>query len=113
MGHMNILERYESPDGHLTLLVTEEAGDITIGFDDYPWHTHADLLAAEYGLSESEAVRTFVDQILRGEAVIAILSIQGVMCEVWITTDPTGEIPDVESEEQITFRRWGGKVSDA
>ena len=110
---MKIIERYESPDGQLTLLVTEDDGDIAIGFDSYPWHTHADLLAAEYGLSESEAVRNFVDEILRSEAIIALSSTQGSVKDVWVTTDPTGEIRCVESEEQLTFRRWDGKVYDA
>ena len=43
---MAIVERYTSPDKSMVLLVDSTAGDWTIGFDGYPWHTHGDILDA-------------------------------------------------------------------
>ena len=38
--------RHVSPDGTLILLaVWDEEGEVTIGFEGFPWHTHGDILA--------------------------------------------------------------------
>src|SRR5436190_18117200 len=39
-------EEHRTPDGALTLVVSHEDDDITIGFDGFQWHTHGDVLAA-------------------------------------------------------------------
>jgi hypothetical protein len=44
------LEKYESPDGLLRLLVDREGDDVMVGFEGFPWHTHADLLTPAYAL---------------------------------------------------------------
>ncbi len=46
-------EEYLSPDGCLRLVVIRETGDITLGFEGFPWHTHGDVLAAQYELAGS------------------------------------------------------------
>ena len=44
---------YDSPDGSLRFLVgTEDDGDVSLGFDGFAWHTHADILAAVAGIPE-------------------------------------------------------------
>ncbi len=44
-------EEHRTPDGALTLVVSHEDDDITIGFDGFQWHTHGDVLAATYQLA--------------------------------------------------------------
>src|SRR5438046_1455790 len=40
---MTIIEEHQSPDGLLRLIVQrDDDGDIAIGFEGYPWHTHGD-----------------------------------------------------------------------
>jgi hypothetical protein len=46
----DILEEHRSPDGLLRFIVTrDEQGDISLGFDGFVWHTHADVLARRLG----------------------------------------------------------------
>lgn len=55
---LEVIERYESPDGALTFLVGRTVdGDYCLGFDGYSAHTHADILASLSGLPEREAIR--------------------------------------------------------
>jgi hypothetical protein len=49
-------EEHRSPDGSLTLVVSREDGDVTIGFLGYPWHTHGDLLAEKFPIGEAEGL---------------------------------------------------------
>jgi hypothetical protein len=66
---LQLLEQHRSPDSLLTLRIGRyDDGDISIGFDGYSWHTHADILASLSGLGEDEAVRQFVDNLLGGPA---------------------------------------------
>jgi hypothetical protein len=41
-------QEYSSPDGILTLVVSDEDGNSAIGFKGFRWHTHGDVLAATY-----------------------------------------------------------------
>jgi hypothetical protein len=51
-------EQHVTPDGALTLVVArDDDGDITVGFDGFPWHTHGDLLAANYPLADLSGSR--------------------------------------------------------
>lgn len=71
-----ILEKHASPDGLLTFSVLQypdEENDISIGFENFEWHTHADILASTSGLSEVEAVRQFVDELLNNKTIIAVM----------------------------------------
>ena len=110
---MEILEEHYSPDGFLRLLVTrDDDGDITVGFEGYPWHTHGDILASLSGLPEQEAVREFVDQITGDEEVIVLSRVNGEVRGVWPTDDPNGEVESKLPEEMLEFRRWSGLPVD-
>jgi hypothetical protein len=107
------LERHVSPDGTLTFIVTEEDdGDLTLGFEGYRWHTHGDLQAALSGLSEAEAIRSFIDELLNDKKSIVLQKIADNISDIWITDDVAEEMQDLqkygESNETLEFRFWKG-----
>ena len=81
--------RYVSPDGVLKFLVVRGGGDVTLGFEDTPAHTHADILAALSGLSPDEAVSQYVDALLENKSVVAIATVNGQVRDIWISDEPT------------------------
>jgi hypothetical protein len=46
-------------------------GDTILSFD-YPWHTHADLLACWYDQPRESATETFVTDLLNDRIVIVV-----------------------------------------
>jgi hypothetical protein len=106
---MHILEEHRSPDGLLRFLVCRSGdGDISLGFDSFTWHTHADILASLSGLSENVAVKQFVDDVLSSRAIIAVARVDGNIRDVWVTDTPSPDKykPD---NETIEFRYWDGR----
>jgi hypothetical protein len=106
---MHILEEHRSPDGLLKLLIGQsDNGDITLGFDGFAWHTHADILASHSGLSETVAVKRFVDDLLNSKAIIAVARTEGIIRDVWVTDAPR---PDKYKpvNETLEFRYWDGR----
>ena len=104
------MEKYVSPDGSLTFLVIREHGDVSLGFEGTPWHTHADILAALSGLSQEDAVTQFVTSLLENKRVIATATVNGRVRDVWVTDDPA-EVDIYKPEnEVITFRLWDGSA---
>lgn len=87
------LEEYRSPDGllHLTVTVASD-GDMTIGFRGFPWHTHADTLAVTRNQLEEDAATSFVREILQDRAIIAMLHVDEILQDVWITVEPEKEL---------------------
>lgn len=104
---MNVVEKHTSPDGFLRLIVVREV-DGAIAFDGYSWHTHGDILASLSELSESEAIRQFVEQIIRDEQIIVVSRVNGEVQDIWPTDDPSGEFKYKPPEESLEFRRWSG-----
>jgi hypothetical protein len=102
------LERHVSPDRLLTFVVYEDDGDTTLGFEEFAWHTHADLLASAMGVPQNQAVRRFVDDLIEGRTIIAIRSIGGEMRDAWITDDPHADLKYKPDNEAVTFRLWDG-----
>jgi hypothetical protein len=101
---------YVSPGGGLRfLVVTGDDGDIALGFDGFPWHTHADMLAAVTGLPESDAVEQFLRDLLGSRAVIAVLRVGGKIKDVWVTDDPGSESRDLSEGESVELRLWDGR----
>jgi hypothetical protein len=100
--------RYLSPDGTLTFLVEREAGDITLGFEGTPWHTHGDLLATAYGLPQKEAVARFIEALLQNRSVIAIARVRGVVTDVWVADEPLKSEPHKPDDEVVALRFWDG-----
>jgi len=106
---MTIVEEHHSTDRLLRLVVIrEDDGDVSIGFDGCSWHTHGDILAAEAGKPEIEAIREFIDRILRDRQLLAVSRIAGEVRDVWPSDDPDGESRHRDANESIEFRRWSG-----
>jgi hypothetical protein len=109
---MTSLEEHVSPDRLLRLLVIREDGDVTIGFDGYPWHTHGDVVAGELELlgerqcASEDAAKRFVSDILSGRVPIGVRR-GGRIQDVWATylLDPDPYQPE---GEELEIRRWDG-----
>lgn len=103
------LARHVSPDGLLTfVVVADEGGDVALGFEGYPWHTHADILAALSGTVPEVAVERFVAALLGNKAVIAVATVAGRIEDVWVSDDPLKADPHKPSDEAIELRSWDG-----
>jgi len=103
---------YVSPDGQLRFLVTCPDGDWTIGFDGFPWHTHASILAELSGRDEIAAIERFVADLTGNISVIVLRRRSGVITDVWTTDDPADELLGYKRygspDETIEFRLWDG-----
>ena len=102
------ITRHISPDGLLTFVVAHKADDVTLGFEGYPWHTHADILAALSGTSPKAAVEQFVAALLGNKAVIAVATVAGRIEDVWVSDDPLKADPHKPDGEVIALRFWDG-----
>jgi len=103
------LEKHISPDGLLTFSVLQypdEDNDISLGFENFDWHTHADILASTTGLTEEKAVRQFVDDLLDNKQIIVVMKKENKIVQVWITEDPIGELKYQQDDEGLEFRYW-------
>jgi hypothetical protein len=88
-----IVEQHLSPDRELNLVVDLTNDDWTIGFEGYPYHTHADLLSSSgYHGRPKEAVRDFVDDILASRRAIVIWRVNG-------------RIRDCDVPEEVDWKR--------
>jgi hypothetical protein len=106
---MAIVEQHRSPDGSLTFTVERfDEGDYCLGFDGFPWHTHGDILACQFGVPEEAAIRQFVDQLLSNQAIIATARIGEQRNDVWVTETPVADNYK-PADETIEFRYWDGR----
>jgi hypothetical protein len=107
---MDEIERHTSPDGLLTLVVYRDNDHGTlIALDDFPWRTHGDLLAPEYGESPEAATRAFVDMILSCQLVIVISRAGSEVWDISITDDPDYDDEKYAApDETIEKRFWDG-----
>jgi hypothetical protein len=106
---MPVIEEHRTPDGLLRFVIErDDDGDISLGFDGYPAHTHGDILASQSGLPVPEAVRDYVDRLLNGRSFICIASVAGKIRDVWVTDDLRLDKykPD---NETVQFRFWDGR----
>lgn len=97
---------YLSPDGVLRLVVRREKGDITIGFEGHPWHTHGDVVAGERELlgepkcSPEEAARKFVEDLLAGRVAVCAYRLRGQIQDVAATYLPAADDPYLQPGEE-------------
>jgi len=105
---MKRTREYISPDNQLRFVVDHGEQDISLGFEGFPWHTHADLLAWEFGTSEELAVDRFVRDLLSDRSILAVSRVGGTMREVWITADPQSDLHYKSDDEILEFRYWSG-----
>lgn len=103
-------EEQHSTDGRLRFLVVDLDGDLTLGFDGFPWHTHANVLALRSGLGPTEAVRGFVDDLLGDRSVIALWGVPGEIRDVWVSEDPDRDAAYPIEGEVIEMRYWSGET---
>ncbi len=104
------VEEHVSPDGRLRfLVVADRDGDLALGFDGYPWHTHADISAALSGLDETEAVRRYVHDLPNDKSVVALWGPPGEVRDVWISEDPARDAAYPIEGEVIELRYWSGR----
>lgn len=114
-------QEYLSTDGQLRLLVVAPDGDITIGFDGCPSHTHGDILAGHYGCDEQQGVQQFVSSILEGRYVIAIWRTPDGVRDIWLPEHEGSNLGKVVAElarygdagETVEFRLWDGTKIEA
>jgi len=105
---LHIIGEYVSPDERLRFVVEQDEQDIILGFEGFPWHTHADLLASAFGTSEALVIDQFVDDLLGDRCIIAVSRIGGTIRDVWITTDPRSDLRYASDDEVLEFRYWSG-----
>lgn len=104
-----MIERdHVSPDGALRFLVRVPDGDITMGFDGFPWHTHGDILAATSSGSPEDAAERFVTDLISNKLIIAVSIASGMIRDIWITDAPADNLRYCPAEEIINFRYWDG-----
>jgi hypothetical protein len=104
-------ERYSTPDATLTLLVQRDDDDITIGFDGYPWHTHADIIADLRRQSDPEsALQTYLDDLFHDRLPIVLMKKAGVLTQPFIPDFPDQPIEQkyFEPDESFEVRLWSG-----
>jgi hypothetical protein len=106
---------YTSPDGMLTLTVTIEADETTIGFAGHPSHSHGDILFATYGLeqldglSDADAVNKFASMIMNNELLIGVFKTDGKIVDVFFENPAFRSGSNrLEPNESIEYRRWNG-----
>lgn len=109
-------ERYPTPDGSLTLLVVREDGDITIGFEGLPWHTHADIIASLRGEEDKEqALREYLDDLFHDRLPIILMTKGGTISEPYVPEFPDEPIDTkyFEPDESYEVRFWSGSKKSA
>jgi hypothetical protein len=104
-------ERYSTPDTTLTLLVQRNDDDITIGFDGYPWHTHADIIADLRRESDPEAaLQAYLDDLFHDRLPIVLMKKAGVLTQPFIPDFPDQPLNSkhFEADECYEVRLWSG-----
>jgi hypothetical protein len=105
---MKPTKEYISPDNQLRFVVDHNEQDVSLGFEGFPWHTHADVLASEFGTSQELAVKQFVRDLLSDRSIIAVSRIGGAIRDVWISADPQSDLLYKSDDEVLEFRYWSG-----
>lgn len=106
---MATITTHESADGLFRFqILRSDDGDVTLGFEGFPWHTHSDLLVGTYGSTQEAAAERFVDDLLHNRSVIAVHRQGGMISDVCITDDPHADLRYKLDNESIEFRHWDG-----
>lgn len=103
----------------MTLAVDVTAGDWTIGFMGFAWHTHGDILDAwGYEGTPEARTRAFVDDVLQSHRVIAVVRIDGKVSDLFVLHDvverPLSTYFDeyAAPDETMEFRYWNGHAAE-
>ena len=84
-----------------------------MGFEGFPWHTHADALTSVFGISEERKVNQFVSDLLSDQCIILVSRIGGTIRDVWITADPQSDLRHKSNDEVLEFRYWSARQRKA
>lgn len=129
-------ESHTSPDGLITLTVEQldqydDAQDILVGFEQGPWHVHADyLLEWTYAhidppLSPEHAVRRYVDEILADQHPLVLFYKDDEFVDVqmfdhdesveshaqrWLDLAVERPPPEGVRFNKVIYRLWSGKI---
>ena len=107
---MAIVERHQSPDRQLTLLVDLTGDDWTVGFDGFPYHTHGDILAGTgYAGTPEQATRAFVADILASRRPIVIWRVNGKIRDL----DVPQELNSAELDADVARYGFAGETWEA
>jgi hypothetical protein len=106
---MKPTKEYVSPDNQLRFVVDHDEQDVRLGLEGFPWHTHASVLASQFGTSEELAVNKFVRDLLSDRSILAVSRIGGTIRDVWITADPQSDLRYKSDDEVLEFRYWSGE----
>src|SRR5215212_9217717 len=105
---MRVIREYVSPDNQLRFVIGHDEQDVSLGFEGFPWHTHADVLASALVTSEKLAVNRFVSDLLSDRCIIVVSRISGRIRDVWITADPLSDLRYKHDDEVLELRYWSG-----
>jgi hypothetical protein len=106
---MKSTREYVSPDNQLRFVVDVDEQDVSLGFEGFPWHTHANVLTSEFGTSEERTVNRYVRDLLSDRSILAVSRIGGTISDVWITADPQSDLRYKSDDEVLEFRYWSGR----
>ena len=104
-----ILEKHTGPDQKLTFIVTLEGEDVSLGFENFAWHTHGDMLAAE-NQSPKDTAKVFIDDLLHDKILIMVIQVDAEVKDVSVTNDPESELKYKLENEELEFRFWSGNA---
>jgi hypothetical protein len=101
-------EKHISPDGKLTFLVIRDHGEVSMGFEGVPSHTHGDIEAEIAGLPLDQAVALYVQRLVQNKSLIGIATVDGKIVDIWISEMPPPHDKYKPSNEIVSFRFWNG-----
>ena len=78
--------------------------DVTLGFEGFPWHMHANGLTSVSGISEERAVNQYVSDLLSDQCRILVSRIGGTIRDVWISADTQWDLRHKSNDEALEFR---------
>ena len=106
---MKIIEEHRSPDGLFRFIVEHSSdGDLSLGFESFPSHTHGDILASISGLPIKTAIRDYIDALLSNRSIIVIVRVAGKIRDVWVTENLDADKYALQNETR-EFRYWDGR----
>ena len=83
----------------------------SIGFEGYPWHTHADIIADLRRQSDPEsALQAYLDDLFHDRLPIVLVKKAGVLTQPFVPDFPDQPIDqkNLEPDESYEVRLWSG-----
>jgi hypothetical protein len=90
-------------------VVLRKDGDVTLGFQGFAWHTHADILGSTSHPGPGDVVEGWIADLLAGHLVVAVSRVGGTVRDVWVTDDLAQDLRWRDDDEEIEFRLWDGR----